>query len=189
MSLLNYRMRIYKILFFLIPIFLLSCGTKIPAGILDHEQMTGLLVDIHIVDGSLFEVAQDPDSLFKYGINKYQYVFKQHKTDSTQFKKSFKYYTNKPDQLFEIYEEVTKVIKAKSDSSLKIRAKIDSLERIKQNKINERLAKRAADSIARLNKIKADSIAKKKAGSTKKIKTKQPSLLKKKYYKNAVSRK
>ena len=172
MSLLNYRMRIYNVLFFLIPIFLFSCGTKAPNGILDHQQMTGLLVDLHIVDGSLFEVAQDPDSLFKYGVNEYQYVFKQHKTDSTQFEKSFKYYTNKPDQLFEIYEEVTKVIKAKSDSAIKIRTKIDSLERIKQNKINERLAKRAADSIARLNKAKADSVAKKKAGLINKKNTK-----------------
>ncbi|MFD1256110.1 DUF4296 domain-containing protein [Mucilaginibacter terrae] len=153
-------MRIYKVLFFLIPVYLLSCGPQTPAGILNHERMTGLLIDMHIADGSLFEVSQDPDSLFKYGNNRYLYIFKQHQTDSVQFKKSFTYYSNKPDQLFEIYEAVTKVIKAKSDSSLKIRAKIDSLEQIKQNKINEKLAKRAADSIARLNKIKADSIAK-----------------------------
>lgn len=161
MRLLNYRMRIYKILFFLLTVFFVSCGKKTPTGILSHEQMTALLVDMHIVDGSLFVIPQTPDSLYKYSAAKYQYVFKQHQTDSTQFKKSFKYYTNKPDELLDIYENVVPIIKARADSSAKIKLKKDSLERIKQDKKNQMLAKRAADSIARIQKVKADSLKKK----------------------------
>jgi hypothetical protein len=153
------------------PVFFVSCGPSIPSGVLDHDEMSALLIDMHIVDGSLFQVSQHPDTLFKYGINKYQNIFQQHQTDSVQFKKSFSYYSNNPDQLLEIYEKVFTVIKAKSDSSAKIRNKADSLKRIEDNKINERLAKRAADSIARVNKIKTDSLHKKaKADSLAKAK-------------------
>ena len=161
MSLLNYRMRIYKILFFLLMVFFVSCGKKTPPGILSHKQMTALLVDMHIVDGSLFTVQPYPDSLYKYSAAKYQYVFKQHQTDSIQFKNSFKYYTNKPDELLDIYEEVVPIIKTKNDSVVKYKIKFDSLERIKQTKINQMLAKRAADSLKRIKKVKADSLKKK----------------------------
>lgn len=179
-------MRIYKILFFLPLLFLLSCGENKPSGILNHQQMQEVLVDVHIVDGSLFELASIPDTLYKYGEVKYEQVFKQHHTDSTQFKKSFLYYTNKPDELYDIYEKVTAALKVKVDSATKVKTRADSLERIKQNKINEALAKRAADSIARVNKIKADSARKKaRADSTAKARK----LEKKEKKKNAVSRK
>ncbi|WP_345947562.1 DUF4296 domain-containing protein [Mucilaginibacter sp. PAMB04274] len=153
-------MHLYKNLFFLVAIFFVSCGDDVPKGILTHQQMAGVLVDVHIIDGSLMEIAQQPDTLYKYSANRYLQVFKQHDTDSAQFRKSFSYYANKPDQLFDIYEKVLPIIKAKSDSATKVKVRADSLERIRQNKINEKIAKRVADSVARLNKDKADSVAK-----------------------------
>lgn len=160
-------MRIYIILFFLPVLFLLSCKDKKDPGILSHEDMQALLVDVHIVDGTLFEVPAFPDSLYKYSSGKYQRVFEKHHTDSTQFKKSFIYYTNRPDELFDIYEKVVPAIKVKADSAAKVKRKADSLENIRQQKISAAIAKRAADSIKRINnkKLKADSL---------KIKKKQP---------------
>jgi hypothetical protein len=150
-------MRSYQKLFFLMPLWLLACSpNKTPQDILTQDQMVRVLVDVHIIDGSLFETPQMPDSLYKYGSARYQYAFKAHGTDSTQFRKSFNYYTKKPDQLFDIYEKVVPILKAKLDSSAKVRVKADSLNRIKQNKLNEAIAKRAADSIARINKRKTD---------------------------------
>jgi hypothetical protein len=157
---LNYRMHFYKTLFFLAAVFFVSCSDNSPKNILPPQQMAAVLVDIHKVDGSLMEMAQHPDSLYKYSAARYQQVFKQHKVDTAAFKKSFKYYASKPDQLFDIYEKVVPVIKAQSDSATKVKIKADSLERIKQNKLTERLAKRATDSVNRLKKAKADSLSK-----------------------------
>ena len=62
----------YNKLFFSVLIFLIACnGNKRPDGILDQEQMTNLLTDIHIVDGDMYNVLQMPDSLYKYGTDKY----------------------------------------------------------------------------------------------------------------------
>lgn len=110
-------MRIYIILFFLAPVIFISCkGKDTPPGILDKEAMAALLVDVHLVDGSLSSVPQFPDTLYKYGMGKYLSVFKLHHTDSTQFKKSFKYYVNKPDQLEAVYDDVINRLKQKTDS-------------------------------------------------------------------------
>ncbi|MBS7562969.1 DUF4296 domain-containing protein [Mucilaginibacter sp. Bleaf8] len=118
-------MRIYIILFFLAPVILLSCkGNETPPGILDKEQMAALLVDVHTIDGALATVPQFPDTLYKYGMGKYLNVFKQHHTDSAQFKKSFKYYVNKPDQLDAVYDDVINRLNQKTDSVNKVVSKV-----------------------------------------------------------------
>ena len=129
----------YNKLFFFVLIFLIACrGNKTPDGIINQEQMTNLLTDIHIVDGGLYSVTQMPDSLYKYGADKYLMVFKKYHTDSIQFKESFKYYTTNPEKLATMYEQIAKNIKQKSDSL---------------NKIN-------LDKIAKDNKRRTDSLNK-----------------------------
>ena len=167
-------MRLYKILFFLVSVILLSaCKPGRPNGVLSPDQMVPLLVDIHLVDGSIAEVPQIPDSLYKYGMNNYSAVFKAHEVDTAQFRKSFAWYSNQPDEFYEIYDKVTSIIKAKSDSAIKVKARIDSLEQVKQNKILAARAKRFADSVKRADKRKADSI-KKNAKADTLVKTKKP---------------
>ena len=129
----------YYKLFFSVLILLAACsGNKKPAGILSQEEMANLLTDIHIIDGSMYNVLQMPDSLYKYGTDKYLIVFKKHHTDSIQFKKSFKYYAENPEKLEAIYEEITKDIKQKTDS----------------------LNKLSTDKIAKDNKRRTDSLSK-----------------------------
>ena len=158
---LNYRKHFYYILFFLAATFFGSCESDKPKGILSHEQMESVLTDIHVVDGSLIDKMMVPDTMFKYGNAQYMQTFKQHKIDSGDFKKSFKYYANKPDELFEIYDKITANLKVRVDSATKVREKRQKVELAQQMKENERIAKRAADSIARVNKAKADSLKKK----------------------------
>ena len=87
----------YNKLFFSVLIFLAACsGNKIPDGIIPQDKMTNLLTDIHIVDGSMYNVMQLPDSLYKYGTDKYQMVFRKYHTESVQFRKSFQYYSANP---------------------------------------------------------------------------------------------
>ncbi len=123
-------MRKHNILFFLALLFLGAClGSNVPDGIIKPNKMTELMVDVHLVDGSIHYIDfQEPDSLYKYGIKRYDRVFKLHKTDSIQFKKSLEYYSRHTEQLEEMYAEITKILQAKSDSI----AKIDSLNRIKR---------------------------------------------------------
>ncbi len=132
----------YNKLFFSVLIFLIACkGNKAPDGIIQEEQMTNLLTDIHIVDGSMYNMMQTPDTLYKYGTDKYRVLFKKYHTDSTQFKKSFKYYNVHPDRLQLMYEQIVKNIKKKSDSV----TLLTKQQMLKDNK-------RKADSISKLPK-------------------------------------
>jgi hypothetical protein len=132
----------YNKLFFSVLIFLAACsGNKIPDGIIAPDRMTYLLTDIHIVDGSMYNVMQLPDSLYKYGTDKYQMVFRKYHTDSVQFKKSFQYYAANPEKMQAIYEQISNIIKQKADS-------VNKLNLDKINKDN----KRRTDSLNKLPK-------------------------------------
>jgi hypothetical protein len=113
----------YIILFFLVLTLLCSCNRdNTPEGILNKQAMTNVLIDVHTVDGSLANLTQQPDSLFKYGTSRYQAVFKKYHTDSAGFKRSFKYYALKPDKFVNIYIDVLKRLQTKTDSITKLLA-------------------------------------------------------------------
>ena len=133
-------MQKYKSLFFSLFLFVYACSdNKPPKGTIDPATMTGLLIEIHIADGSMFNTVQAPDSLYKYGTARYLKVFQNFHTDSVQFRKSMKYYTNNPELLASIYEHV----------NTNLTKKMDSL-----NKANQRQvaldSKRIADSLKKL---------------------------------------
>jgi hypothetical protein len=114
-------MRKYNSLFFSVLLFLVSCkGNSAPPGVIKEEQMVSLLTELHIVDGSIYNMSQAPDSLYKYGMGRYLALFKKFHTDSGQFRKSFKYYTANPEELSVIYEKVYANIQQKSDSLNKL---------------------------------------------------------------------
>jgi hypothetical protein len=139
----------YKILFFLVLIFCAGCNSgEVPKGVLDEETMTSVLTQIHIADGSMYNVMQVPDTLYKYGLNKYVMVLKSFHTDTTQFKKSMKYYTQHPDILLKMYDKISVDLKAKSDSLNKV-----SQARQKDDE------KRRMDSIKKLPKQLQNNVA------------------------------
>jgi hypothetical protein len=130
----------YNSLFFSVLLFLAACkGTKTPEGIIKEDQMAALLTEVHIIDGSMYNVMQTPDTLYKYGTGKYLTIFKKFHTDSAQFKKSFKYYSIHPEIMETIYEQVV----------INLKQKTDSLNKLNQKQI-ARDNKRAADSLKKL---------------------------------------
>ena len=163
-------MRFYLIGFFCVSLLFISCGgsddwRKIPPGIIPERNFAVMLTEIHIADGSL-SAYPNADSLAKYGMGLYLAIFKLHRTDSAEFRKSLKFYTTRPDILSEIYTGVNLRLNKKVDSLKKIIAKteLDSV-----NKVKAKL-KLKADSIKKVKvKLKADSV---------KIKAKQDSLKK-----------
>jgi Domain of unknown function (DUF4296) len=130
----------YNSLFFSVLIFFAACkGADTPTGIIKEEKMAALITEIHIADGSLYSVAQVPDSLYKYGTGKYLAIFKKFDTDSVQFKKSYKYYTSNPEMLASIYDQVV----------INLRLKTDSVNKANQAQITKN-SKRVADSLKKL---------------------------------------
>jgi hypothetical protein len=114
----------YIILFFSVLLILTACNTdKVPQGVIDKPQMISLLTDMHIIDGTLYNVPQDRDSLYKYGHAKYIALFKRHKTNDKVFRKSFEYYTTQPELIQDMYTQIEANIKAKTDSITKVGTK------------------------------------------------------------------
>jgi len=117
-------MRKYISLFFLPAIFVFACRSNSSGdGIIEQQKMTSLLTDVVIVDGSMYNVGQLADSLYKYGTGKYLDLFKRYNTDSAQFTKSFKYYTSQPVKLQAICDQVLDNLKKKTDSLNKLQLK------------------------------------------------------------------
>lgn len=132
----------YKTLFFSLLLLLYACGgNTIPDGLIKPGKMASLLTEVHIADGAMYNVMQLPDSLYKYGTDRYLKLFKSFHTDSVQFKKSMQYYCSNPELLVTIYDQVTINLKQKSDSI----NKIYQAELLKENK-------RRQDSLAKLPK-------------------------------------
>ncbi len=114
----------YITLFFSVSLFLSACkGGKATEGIIKHDRMVSLLTEVHIIDGSMYSVKQDPDSLYKYGTGKYMALFKKYHTDSVQFKKSFSYYATQPAELQVMYDQILINLKQKADSLNKLQLK------------------------------------------------------------------
>jgi hypothetical protein len=114
----------YIIFFFSASILLFSCsGSSVPEGVIDRTRMTNLLTQVHLIDGGLYNVAQNPDSLYKYGTGRYLALFKNFNTNPQQFKNSLKYYSSQPEDLLAMYDQVLLNLKQKSDSLLKLQLK------------------------------------------------------------------
>jgi Domain of unknown function (DUF4296) len=132
----------YKVLFFSLLLLLCACGgNSMPDDVIKPDRMASLLTQVHLADGAMYNVMQLPDSLYKYGTDRYLQLFKSFHTDSVQFKKSMQYYSSNPELLVAIYDQVTISLKAKSDSM----SKVYQQEMLKENK-------RKQDSLAKLPK-------------------------------------
>jgi Domain of unknown function (DUF4296) len=135
-------MQKYKSLFFSLFLFVYACsGNKAPKGTIDTATMVGLLTEVHIADGSMYNTVQVPDSLYKYGTARYIKVFQNFHIDSAEFRKSMQYYANNPELLTKIYEQV----------SVNLSKKMDSLNKANQKQIAID-NKRRTDSLKKLPK-------------------------------------
>ena len=145
----------YIALFFSVLVFLCACTQhKTDANVIPIKQMTSLMVDIHIVDGRMYSLLQNPDTLYKYGSGKYLALFKKHHTDSAQFSSSFKYYASQPTQFLAMYDDVMAILKKKLDS-------LNQLQTIRNrtnNAINTQINKRIADSLRKSHMVSPTKI-------------------------------
>ncbi|WP_175404095.1 DUF4296 domain-containing protein [Mucilaginibacter sp. PPCGB 2223] len=128
----------------------MSCNesSDYPGG-LTMPQTAEVLTDIHIVNGSLYNISNQPDSILKHGMGLYSDVFKLHHTDSATFRRSLLYYSQHPDVLYVIYEGVQRRLNKKLDSLKKIKAHLDAIKHKDPNFVADSIkAKKKADSLA-----------------------------------------
>jgi hypothetical protein len=156
-------MRFYLVLFFCGLTFLFSCSDDkgVPGDVIPEHQMSLLLTDVHLVDGSIYNLPAMPDTLVKHGLGLYLAVFKKHHTDTTQFAKSLKFYSTRPDLLLSIYTGVTN--------------RLDSLQKAKEKEKAKKAVKPGGGASSKNTIQLADSVkkAQQQADSIKKAKDKR----------------
>lgn len=90
---------------------LFSCAPKSaldvkPADLLTEQQMTGVLVDIHVTESALSLKNLNRDSSLRIYAGYKEDIFKEHHITETQFKESYDYYSKHSALLNHIYEVV-----------------------------------------------------------------------------------
>jgi hypothetical protein len=95
---------------------------EIPSDVIGHQQMVDILVDIHVVEGARSGtlILGDTNSIPDY----YARIYLKHGTTEQDFKTSFDWYTQHPEKLKLVYEDVIvalskleEEVKAKSDTA------------------------------------------------------------------------
>lgn len=97
---------------------LFSCTQKSdldakPADLLSEEQMTRVLVDIHITESALSLKNFNRDSSLSLYAGYQKNIFKEHQITEEQFRSSYNYYSKHSGALNSIYEVVIDSIGAK----------------------------------------------------------------------------
>jgi len=91
-------------LFFASMIACVKHDVKLPAGYINEQDMVPILVDIHLIEGARSGklVLGDTNSLPDY----YAKIYEKHNITEAEFKESFAWYTEHPEKLKAVYEEV-----------------------------------------------------------------------------------
>lgn len=157
-------MKKYISLFALAALFL-SCNKDLvekPDNLIDKKVMGDILYDLSILEALKY---QDPNSLYKNGINPKTYIYKKYKIDSLQFAKSNAYYAADYREYKKMYDDLNDRL-GKENTALEL---IVKKEEKKEAALKKAKAKKVMDSIKKANKnknlkikTKKDSIAQKK---------------------------
>ncbi len=94
-----------KVLYVLLLILLSGCGMR-PWGILSHDEMVAVLLDVHVAEAAMKIVDSRAKRIEKQEY--YNQVFVKHNITKKQFDKSLDWYARHPKLLVAIYDDVKK---------------------------------------------------------------------------------
>jgi hypothetical protein len=141
----------------LLLIFFFSC-TKTPEGIIPKDQMIRVLTDVHLAN-SLAAYYGNLDTMRQRTSTYLNAVYQKHEIDSAKFNRSLKYYSENPEILNEIYDQVDKILVKMTDSLTKIEELENKRIAAAQRKAEKRKVQLMQDSLIRItNKGKKDTI-------------------------------
>jgi len=92
------------LLLFFIFVFFSACGDGVPKGIIAKENMVSVLTDLHLADG--YTSSLYGDSTNQKVASVYKALYKKYGTDSIGLRKSLIYYSERPEELEIIYNQV-----------------------------------------------------------------------------------
>lgn len=144
----NYEMKRFLGIFLVI-IFFVACGENRPQGIFKEKEMTDILFDIHIADSYISNLSADTSNQEK--VNYYLSIYQKYGTDSAQIRKNLEYYSEHPQELEDIYAEISKRLRTTEESLGRIAAEKQAVA-FKSDSVKRQ---RTLDS---LNLFKRDSI-------------------------------
>jgi hypothetical protein len=110
----------YRLITLIFLLALASCQTdpdKIPADILPKEKMTGILMDIHIAEAGI-RLETQQDSLAQKATDYYHFIYKKYNVSEEDFRRSFRYYSEHPKQLEQIYQDMINEMSKKESEAL-----------------------------------------------------------------------
>lgn len=93
-----------KLLFFIVPLLLLSCDEK-PQGVLEPDKMVDLMVDMHLAEAVL-HISPKQFSTKKDRLGVYYEVFQKHNITKAEMDSSLNYYMANAEEYRKIYDEV-----------------------------------------------------------------------------------
>ncbi|GAB3923653.1 hypothetical protein GCM10028804_22480 [Larkinella terrae] len=85
-----------------------NSSTEAPDDLLSESQMAQILSEIHLAEArvtKLNRVSQDSNTLIYKHLEKR--IFQKYKVDTAAYSKSYTYYSSNPEQLADIYKQVT----------------------------------------------------------------------------------
>lgn len=91
---------------FLAIIFFTACGDRKPDNVFSEKKMTNILFDLHLADAYIS--SQPMDTLNTRGVNYYLSIYEKYHTDSAQVKGNLEYYAAHPQDLQDVYAEISK---------------------------------------------------------------------------------
>ncbi|MGV3504173.1 MAG: DUF4296 domain-containing protein [Adhaeribacter sp.] len=84
-----------------------------PADLLSEKKMTGILVDIHILESRIETLGLPHDTASNYFRTQQQEIFRKHQVKADKFFKSYDYYVTNVSELDKIYEKVVDSLSVK----------------------------------------------------------------------------
>jgi len=93
----------------LISFCMFSCASdkvEIPDGVLPVEKMVLVMADVQITEAAMMYRNSNGDFTDNKAPAYYQFIFSKHKISEKVFRDSFKFYSDKPELMDKIYEEV-----------------------------------------------------------------------------------
>lgn len=97
-------------LFILLSFFLFACtnpdSVSIPDSVLPEEKMAEMMTDIHLLEATMNIQVGNTDKMGPDGKAINFNIYKKHQVTKEQFEESYKFYTENPELLAEVYQLV-----------------------------------------------------------------------------------
>ena len=91
----------------------IRAGRKVPSGILTHDEMVKVLVDVHLAEAALFQQQGKGKDVKVYSKYYYDAIFREHKITRKQFDESLKYYQDHLKEFESVYQDVLTALSKK----------------------------------------------------------------------------